>query len=199
MSLSMIAYLCSLYWKIYCCVRKKYHTRQTKCPFEKKRRRVKDRQARADDLLISYLQQGRCSQCLLSLSYETSHKNQAISLRPVFCVQRGLPCGSTTPTYDSHSACDVNGIRTKPVLGCLNGTAYSVLYLPYFEYKYKCVVSLNEKEDYIHQIRQTRIIQFQRNVKTVFISYLPIYTSSSPFIERLSMYFFTSSSNQSFE
>lgn len=82
--------ICSLYWKSYCCVRAKYYTRQKKCPFVQRRRRVKDRQARADDLLISYyLQQGRCSQCLLSLSYETSHKNRTISLRPVFCDQRG--------------------------------------------------------------------------------------------------------------
>lgn len=98
MSLSIIGYI-FLYWKSYCCVRKKYYTRQKKCPIVQRRRRVKDRQARADDLLISYLQQGRCSQCLLSLSYETSHKNRTISLRPVFCDQRGLPCGSTTPTY----------------------------------------------------------------------------------------------------
>lgn len=94
-----------------------------------RRRRVKDRQARADDLLISYLQQGRCSQCLLSLSYETSHKNRTISLRPVFCDQRGLPRGSTTPTYESRSASDVDEMRTKPVRSCLNGTVYSVLYL----------------------------------------------------------------------
>lgn len=93
--------ICSLYWKGYCCVRKKYYTRQKKYPIVQRRRRVKDRQDRADDLLISYLQQGRCSQCLLSLSYETSHENRTISLRPVFCDQRGLPCGSTTPTYDS--------------------------------------------------------------------------------------------------